>query len=89
MRGDKLSRETSPGGDNRDTPIGGVSRLSRRSPIGDVPVPHSYPGTGCLTVLETLSLHEGEPAHWWTSARDEEAGGGLIASHGPSARTPV
>jgi len=71
MTGDKLSRGTSPGGDKRDTPIGGVSRLSRHSPIGDVPVPHFYPGTGCLTVLETLSLHDGEPAHWWTWGRSK------------------
>jgi hypothetical protein len=43
MTGDKLSRGTSPGGDNRDTPIGGVSRPSRHSPVGDVPVPQPCP----------------------------------------------
>ena len=50
-----------------------VLRPKDRKPITLTP----SPGTGCLTVLETLSLHDGGPAHWWTWARDEGAGGGL------------
>jgi hypothetical protein len=39
MMGDILSRGTCPEGDKRDTPIGGVSRLSLYPQAGLVPVP--------------------------------------------------
>lgn len=37
-QGDTMSRGTCPEGDNRDTPKGGVSRLSRLPHLGSVPV---------------------------------------------------
>lgn len=46
MKGDRMSAGTVPEGDNRDTPIGGVSRLSRDPRAESVPVPAS------LTVTE-------------------------------------
>jgi len=82
MTGDKLSRGTSPGGDNRDTPIGGVSRPSRHSPVGDVPVPQSVTA---LILAETEALHDGEPVYGWRW--DEGTGASNIAC--TVARTPM
>lgn len=75
MTGDKLSRGTSPGGDKRDTPIGGVSRPSRLSPIGNVPVPQ--PVT-VLMLAETEALIDGEPVFGWQW--DGHTGGRSIAA---------
>ncbi len=54
MKGDILSAGTVPEGDNRDTPIGGVSRLSRHLRAESVPVAAS------LTVIESGWLIDAE-----------------------------
>lgn len=54
--GDKLSRGTCPEGDNRDTPIGGVSRLSRLR--SGEPVPG-------LRVIDRIEHIEGDPRQEW------------------------
>lgn len=60
--GDKLSRGTRPAGDNRDTPKGGVSRLSRlRS--GEI-----VPG---LVVSDRAEALDGEPAQEWVWGAEE------------------
>ncbi len=56
MMGDKLSRGTCPEGDKGDTPIGGVSRLSRLRSGGDVPG---------LQVIDCVEVHEGDPVQRW------------------------
>lgn len=59
---DILSKGTCLEGDKGDTPIGGVSRLSLVPPVGPVP--------SGLTITETMSLHDGEPMHWWDWSRE-------------------
>lgn len=56
MMGDKLSRGACPEGDKGDTPIGGVSRLSRLRSGGDVPG---------LQVIDCVEVHEGDPVQRW------------------------
>lgn len=60
MKGDILSAGTVPEGDNRDTPIGGVSRLSRHPRAESVPVAAS------LTVIESGWLIDGEAEPSWS-----------------------
>jgi hypothetical protein len=56
MMGDKLSKGTCPEGDDRDTPIGGVSRLSPVPSVGSVPG---------LIVIDSPTDHEGDPWQEW------------------------
>lgn len=53
---DNLSPGTCPEGDDRDTPIGGVSRLSLVPSVGDVPG---------LVVIDTPVSLEGDPGQEW------------------------
>jgi hypothetical protein len=53
---DILSKGTCPEGDDRDTPIGGVSRLSPVPSVGSVPG---------LLVIESPTDLDGEPCQEW------------------------
>lgn len=74
--GDKLSRGTCPEGDNRDTPKGGVSRLSPVPSVGSVPPREAVrlssasfdkqsKESSALTVIDSPTDHEGEPNQHW------------------------
>lgn len=79
ITGDNLSRGTCPEGDNRDTPIGGVSRLSRLRSGEDVPG---------LSIIDRLELLDGEPGQEWAwdfspklGVMTESAVGGLVSTN--------
>lgn len=44
--------------------------------------------TGHLTIIETLSLHDGEPMHWWTWGGGKGEAGDADAGHRLGARRP-
>jgi hypothetical protein len=56
MMGDILSKGTCPEGDDRDTPIGGVSRLSPVPSVGSVPG---------LVVIDSPTDLDGDPLQEW------------------------